>query len=74
MTTEPKEEQGKGEDRAVVGSYERALEVGYFGAEVDPTPDANYTLAGAASGAPTPETDAKHAEKVRREQKARGLA
>ena len=30
---------------------------GFVGAETDDTPNENYTAAGVASGAPTPETD-----------------
>lgn len=41
-------------------------EQGFRGVEVDPTPNENYTLAGVTSGKPTPETDAAHAEKVRK--------
>jgi hypothetical protein len=38
--------------------FDKAAEQGFFGTEVDPTPNQNYTLQGVASGAPTPETDA----------------
>lgn len=38
--------------------FDKAAEQGFFGTEVDPTPNENYTLQGVASGAPTPETDA----------------
>ena len=37
---------------------------GYNGTEVDPTPNANYTLQGVTSGKPTPETDEKAAAKA----------
>jgi hypothetical protein len=37
---------------------------GYRGVKVDTTPDENYSVAGVTSGAPTPETDPKMAEKV----------
>jgi hypothetical protein len=40
-------------------------EQGFRGIEVDPTPNENYTLAGQAAGAPTPETDAGAAEVAR---------
>lgn len=32
---------------------------GYFGSQVDKTPNANYTVAGVVAGKPTPETDSK---------------
>lgn len=38
---------------------------GFRGAEVDPTPNENYTVAGVTSGAPTPETDVDAAKEVR---------
>ncbi len=41
-------------------------EQGFRGHKVDPTPDENYTAAGAAAGKPTPETDEKAAEKARK--------
>ncbi|HVL24742.1 MAG TPA: hypothetical protein VM450_11705 [Thermomicrobiales bacterium] len=48
--------------------FDEANEKGYFGTVTDPTPNANYTFAGQAKGAPTPETD----EQLRAEaQKAR---
>ena len=37
---------------------DEANEQGFYGIEVDPTPNENYTLQGQASGAKTPETDA----------------
>ncbi len=40
---------------------------GFRGVEVDTTPNENYTVAGVVKGAPTPETDAKQAAKVREE-------
>ena len=36
-------------------------EQGFRGANVDPTPDQNYTVAGVTANKPTPETDAKAA-------------
>lgn len=39
---------------------------GYRGTKPDPTPNANYTVAGVIAGKPTPETDATQAEKARR--------
>lgn len=41
---------------------EEAQEAGFFGFEVDPTPDEHYTVAGVTAGKPTPETDEKAAE------------
>ena len=38
---------------------------GFRGTEVDPTPNANYTVAGVTSGAPTPETDPETANTAR---------
>jgi hypothetical protein len=38
---------------------------GYFGIQVDPTPNEHYTVPGVVGGKPTPETDPKHAEDVR---------
>lgn len=32
-------------------------ETGVIGSKTDPTPEANYSVEGVASGAPTPETD-----------------
>jgi hypothetical protein len=40
-------------------------EQGYMGVKVDPTPNENYTLRGAAEGLPTPETDPEQGEKAR---------
>lgn len=45
----------------VSDAFEQAQERGFFGNEVDPTPNENYSLDGVTSGAPTPETDAKAA-------------
>lgn len=39
-------------------------EASFFGLAVDPTPNENYTVAGVASGKPTPETDEKAAAKA----------
>lgn len=38
--------------------YEQAVDQGYIGVQVDPTPNDNYTIDGVTSGAATPETDA----------------
>jgi hypothetical protein len=37
---------------------------GFFGVEVDPTPNEHYTVAGVLAGKPTPETDAELAAHV----------
>jgi hypothetical protein len=39
-------------------------EQGFRGVEIDSTPNENYTVAGVTGGAPTPETDADHADEV----------
>jgi hypothetical protein len=43
-------------------AFDEAAEKGYFGIEVDPTPNENYTLQGQVKGAKTPETDQKLAD------------
>jgi hypothetical protein len=63
----------------VADNIGRETEQGFRGVEVDPTPNENYTLTGAASGAPTPETDPEAAEEARKartvtEAKAAGVA
>lgn len=45
-----------GQDQ-VQQAFDEAAEKGYFGVTPDPTPNENYTLQGAGSGKPTPETD-----------------
>lgn len=40
---------------------ERVGDRGYLGVEVDPTPDAHYSVAGVTSGLPTPESERSHA-------------
>lgn len=50
-------------------TFDRAQEQGFFGTEVDPTPNENYTLQGVTGGKPTPETDAKLAGEVREQTK-----
>lgn len=45
---------------------DRAQEQGFFGVEVDPTPNEHYTVAGVAAGEPTPETDPEAAKKARK--------
>lgn len=44
---------------------DQETEQGFRGTEADPTPNENYTVDGVTSGKPTPETDAKQAEKAR---------
>jgi hypothetical protein len=41
----------------VQANMDKATEQGYIGETPDPTPNEAYTVQGAASGAPTPETD-----------------
>ena len=41
----------------VQAKMDEEQEQGYRGFVPDPTPNANYTVAGVTSGAPTPETD-----------------
>lgn len=44
---------------------DKETDQGFRGTKVDPTPNENYTVEGVTSGKPTPETDAKQAEKAR---------
>lgn len=46
-------------------AFDEATEKGYFGTVTDPTPNANYTVAGVVKGAPTPETDETLAAEAR---------
>jgi hypothetical protein len=48
----------------VQARYDKGQEQGFLGAEVDQTPNENYTLPGVLKDKPTPETDAKQAEKA----------
>jgi hypothetical protein len=41
----------------VKSKMDEATEKGYFGVEVDQTPNEHYTVAGVTAGKPTPETD-----------------
>lgn len=52
---------------AIAGRVQDAVEQerGFRGAEVDPTPNENYTVRGVSAGKPTPETDEKAAESAR---------
>lgn len=63
--------EAKNEPRTAT-TIEEATKLGFFGTEVDPTPDENYSLKGVTRGKPTPETDAAHAEEVRRKLTANG--
>lgn len=49
----------------VQADTDKAEDKGFFGVEVDPTPNKAYTVAGVTSGAPTPETDPELAREVR---------
>lgn len=53
----PSAAPGPGSDE-VKAAMDRATERGFFGVEVDPTPNEHYTVDGVISGKPTPETDA----------------
>lgn len=68
MTQQNKDDAGQAEMQRLA---DEAAEKGYIGESVDPTPDANYTLGGVTSGAPTPETDAKAEAEARQ---ASGIA
>jgi hypothetical protein len=48
---------GPGSDE-VQAAMDVATEQGFFGVEVDGTPNEHYTVAGVTAGKPTPETDA----------------
>lgn len=50
---QPKDDASK----RVQAASDEAHEKGYIGVSPDPTPRANYTVAGVTAGAPTPETD-----------------
>jgi hypothetical protein len=54
----------------VQAAVDTETEQGFRGVEVDSTPNEAYTVKGVLAGMPTPETDAEHAEKVRRDQRA----
>lgn len=53
--------------KEVQKAVDAAEDKGYLGVEVDPTPDAHYTVAGVLAGKPTPETDAGHGRDVRQQ-------
>lgn len=57
--------EGDGVAKAVQEATGKAQAQGFFGVEADPTPNANYTVAGVVEGKPTPETDGEHAREVR---------
>ena len=50
----------------VQANVDEENEQGFRGTAVDPTPRENYTLQGVVDGKPTPETDEKAAEAVRK--------
>lgn len=55
-TTPKKAEAAKGDtDKQVAAEHDD----GFYGTEVDQTPNENYTFLGQAAGLPTPETDAE---------------
>jgi hypothetical protein len=49
----------------VQAKVDEANEQGFYGVEVDQTPNENYTLQGQGKGLPTPETDEETARKAR---------
>jgi hypothetical protein len=58
----PATPQASGEGQELGGeqvqhAMDAAADKGYFGTSPDPTPRANYSVAGQVAGAPTPETD-----------------
>ena len=55
---------GDGGNAEVQEKMDEINEKGYAGIKVDPTPNENYTLKGAGSGAPTPENDPEQAAKA----------
>lgn len=64
-TTKKPDEQPKtkaGEE--IQAAFDAANKQGFFGVEVDATPNENYTVAGVVAGKPTPETDAEAASKA----------
>ncbi len=61
--TTAKDDAGRAEVQA---NMDAINEQGFVGEEADPTPNANYTIAGVIKGAPTPETDEAQREKARK--------
>lgn len=59
----PADAPGPGSDE-VQANFDEMNAKGYLGVEADPTPDANYTVAGQLAGKPTPETDRDHRREV----------
>lgn len=51
--------KGKAVELREAHTLEDAVEVGLLGVEVDPTPNANYTVGGVIAGKPVPETNAE---------------
>ncbi len=45
-------------EKEMQNQFDEANEQGFFGTEVDPTPNENYSLQGGPAGEGTPETDA----------------
>jgi hypothetical protein len=66
---EPQADPGPGAATAQHAA-DKAQEQGFYGVEVDPTPNEHYTVAGVVEGKPTPETDKDAAAEAR---KAAGL-
>jgi hypothetical protein len=64
QTAGPADAPGPGSDE-VQAAMDVATEQGFFGVEVDPVENHNYTVAGVTSGKPTPETDRDLAREIR---------
>lgn len=62
MADESRDDAGEAQ---VQQAAEKHAEQGFIGTEVDPTPNAHYTVSGVGAGRPTPETDAKAAAKAK---------
>lgn len=62
-----KETPSTGIQATIQEKFDQEQKQGFRGTEVDSTPNENYTVAGVTQGAPTPETDAATAAKVREE-------
>jgi hypothetical protein len=62
--------KGPGADE-VQDKMDEATGQGFYGVEIDSTPNEAYTVQGVLAGQPTPETDPEHAENIRRELRSR---
>lgn len=57
---QPKTKAGEEIQKAM----DKVTEQGFYGVEVDPTPNEHYTVAGVTAKKPTPETNAESAAKA----------